>query len=221
MEYNTARPDLQLPEYGRNVKRMVNFALTVEDKEERNKVVGAIIRVMGQLNPHLRDVDDYNHKLWDHIFIMSDFKLDADSPYPIPTKETFETKPDKVAYPNGKIRYGHYGQGVQDLVAAIPLKTDEEERKALIKCTANLMKRFYLSWNRDSVEDETILKQMMELSGGTLKLTLEDLELKPTADLIVKGLNPAKSTYKNTPKRGRFVKSNNNNNNNRNKKRHN
>lgn len=193
MEYNTARPDLQLPEYGRNVKKMVNFALTVEDKEERNRVVGAIIRVMGQLNPHLRDVDDYNHKLWDHIFIMSDFKLDVDSPYPIPTKETFETKPDRISYPKMKIRYGHYGQGVQDLVAAIPNIKDEDERKALTKCTANLMKRFYLSWNRDSVEDETIMKQMVELSGGTLNVTLEDLDLKPVSESQIKGVNPSKT----------------------------
>jgi hypothetical protein len=181
---------------------MVNFALTVEDKAERQKVVAAIIQVMGQLNPHLRDVDDYNHKLWDHIFIMSDFKLDVDSPYPIPTKETFETKPNSVSYPNGNIRYGHYGESIQDLINAIPAKTDPEERKALIQCTANLMKRFYLTWNRDSVEDQTILNQMNELAGGTLDLKLEDLALKSSSELQVKGVRPTKTHTNRGGKKG-------------------
>jgi hypothetical protein len=207
LEYNTARPDLQLPEYGRNVKKMVNFALTVEDKEERQKVVAAIIQVMGQLNPHLRDVDDYNHKLWDHIFIMSDFKLDVESPYPIPTKETFETKPNSVSYPKGNIRYGHYGESIQDLIDAIPAKTDPEERKALTQCVANLMKRFYLTWNRDSVEDQTILNQMNEISGGKLELKLEDLALKNSSELQVKGVRPTEAQSNRPAKKGgRFQK---------------
>lgn len=164
---------------------MVDFAKTVEDREERNKVVQAIIKIMGQLNPHLRDTDDYAHKLWDHIFIMAEFDLDVDSPYSIPTKETFETKPDKVSYPSGKIKYGHYGKTIQDLIAAIPAITDEKEKKALTEVTANLMKRFYLIWNRDSVEDSTILKQMNELSGGTLDLKEGDVELRSVQELGV------------------------------------
>ena len=185
LEYNSQRPNLSLPEYGRNIQKMVDFAKTVEDREERNKVVQAIIKIMGQLNPHLRDTDDYAHKLWDHIFIMAEFDLDVDSPYSIPTKETFETKPDKVSYPSGKIKYGHYGKTIQDLIAAIPAITDEKEKKALTEVTANLMKRFYLIWNRDSVEDSTILKQMNELSGGTLDLKEGDVELKSVQELGV------------------------------------
>ena len=177
LEYNTGRPGLALPEHGRNVKKMVNFALTVEDKEERNKVVNAIIKVMGQLNPQLRDHDDYAHKLWDHIFILSDFKLDVDSPYPIPTKETFETKPDKVAYPKRTIKYGHYGQTIENLIRDIENKEDLEERKKMINGVANLMKRFYLTWNRNSVEDEVIVKQLNELSGGKLDVKVEDVVL--------------------------------------------
>jgi len=185
LEYNSQRPNLSLPEYGRNIQKMVDFAKTVEDREERNKVVQAIIKIMGQLNPHLRDTDDYAHKLWDHIFIMAEFDLDVDSPYSIPTKETFETKPDKVSYPSGKIKYGHYGKTIQDLIAAIPAITDEKEKKALTEVTANLMKRFYLIWNRDSVEDSTILKQMNELSGGTLDLKEGDVELRSVQELGV------------------------------------
>lgn len=183
LEYNTGRPGLVLPEHGRNVKKMVNFALTVEDKEERNKVVNAIIKIMGQLNPQLRDVEDYNHKLWDHLFILSDFQLDVDSPYPIPTKETFDTKPEKVSYPSGKIRYGHYGKSIQDMIDTIPSIEKEEDKKAAIKVTANLMKRFYLTWNRDSVEDEVIAKQLNELAGGKFTVKPEDLDLKEHKDV--------------------------------------
>ncbi len=189
LEYNTGRPDLLLPEHGRNVKKMINFALTVEDKEERNKVVNAIIKVMGQLNPHLRDVDDYAHKLWDHLFIMSDFKLDVDSPYPIPTKETFDTKPDNIPYPSGKIRYGHYGKIVQDMVDSIPAIEKEEDKKAAINATANIMKRFYLTWNRDSVEDTTILNQLNELAGDKFTAKLEDIELKEHKDVQFRSSN--------------------------------
>ncbi len=172
---------------------MVNFALTVEDKEERNKVVNAIIKVMGQLNPQLRDHDDYAHKLWDHIFILSDFKLDVDSPYPIPTKETFETKPDRVPYPNAKIRYGHYGKVIEDFVKRIDDAKDEEERKLLVNVTANLMKRFYLTWNRDSVEDETIVKQLNELGGGKLNIKVEDVDLHEHKDVKMRS-NTIRST---------------------------
>ncbi|NNK81058.1 MAG: DUF4290 domain-containing protein, partial [Flavobacteriales bacterium] len=183
LEYNTGRPDLVLPEHGRNVKKMINFALTVEDKEERNKVVNAIIKIMGQLNPQLRDVEDYNHKLWDHLFILSDFKLDVDSPYPIPTKETFDTKPEQVPYPSGKIRYGHYGKTIQNMIESIPSIEKEEDKKAAINATANLMKRFYLTWNRDSVEDETIVKQLNELAKDKFTVKLEDIELKEHKDV--------------------------------------
>ena len=112
MDYNTSLPHMIIPEYGRNIQKMIDFAVSVEDREERNKVAQAIINVMGQLNPHLRDVTDFKHKLWDHIFIISDFKLDVDSPYPKPTRETFQTKPERVMYPSNDIRYKHYGKTV-------------------------------------------------------------------------------------------------------------
>ncbi len=170
MEYNTSLPKMIIPEYGRNIQKMIDFAITVKDKEERNRVARAIIDVMGQLNPHLRDVTDFKHKLWDHIFIISEFKLDVDSPYPKPTAETFQTKPDRVLYPSNDIRYKHYGKTVERIIAKAKDYPEGDERNALVEQIANLMKRSYLSWNRDSVNDEVILKQLDELSKGELKL---------------------------------------------------
>ena len=170
MEYNTSLPKMIIPEYGRNIQKMIDFAMTVKDREERNKVARAIIDVMGQLNPHLRDVTDFKHKLWDHIFIISDFKLDVDSPYPMPTAETFQTKPDRVAYPSNDIRYKHYGKTVERIIAKGKEYPAGAEKDALVEQIANLMKRSYLTWNRDSVNDEVILKQLEELSKGQLKL---------------------------------------------------
>lgn len=169
MDYNTSLPKMIIPEYGRNIQKMIDFAITVQDREERNKVARAIIDVMGQLNPHLRDVTDFKHKLWDHIFIISEFKLDVDSPYPKPTAETFQTKPDRVLYPSNDIRYKHYGKTVERIIAKAREYPDGEEKNVLTEQIANLMKRSYLNWNRDSVNDEVILKQLEELSKGELK----------------------------------------------------
>jgi hypothetical protein len=170
MEYNTDLPHLIISEYGRNIQKMIDFAVTVDNREERNRVAQAIINVMGQLNPHLRDVTDFKHKLWDHIFIISDFKLDVDSPYPQPTRETFQTKPETVPYPSDAIRYKHYGKTVEALIAKAKEYPDGDEKNALVEQIANLMKRSYLAWNRDSVNDEVILDQLNELSKGQLKL---------------------------------------------------
>ncbi len=169
MEYNTSLPKMIIPEYGRNIQKMIDFAITVGEKEERNKVARAIIDVMGQLNPHLRDVTDFKHKLWDHLFIISDFKLDVDSPYPKPTPETFQTKPELLKYPSNDIRYKHYGKTVENLIAKAKEYPEGEERNELVSQIANLMKRSYLNWNRDSVNDEVIIKQLTELSKGNIK----------------------------------------------------
>ncbi len=195
MEYNTSLPKMIIPEYGRNIQKMIDFAMTVEDREERNKVARAIIDVMGQLNPHLRDVTDFKHKLWDHIFIISDFKLDVDSPYPMPTAETFQTKPDRVAYPSLDIRYKHYGKTVERIIAKGKEYPDGAEKDALVEQIANLMKRSYLTWNRDSVNDEVILKQLEELSKGQLRLA--DISLLRSTQTFVP--RPAANT--NNPKK--------------------
>lgn len=170
MEYNTSLPRMIIPEYGRNIQKMIDFAKTVEDRVERNRVAQAIIDVMGQLNPHLRDVTDFKHKLWDHLFIISEFQLDVDSPYPKPTPETFQTKPELLKYPSNDIRYRHYGKIVENLIAKAKAFPEGEERNELVNQIANLMKRSYLNWNRDSVTDDVILNQLDELSKGALKL---------------------------------------------------
>lgn len=204
MEYNTSLPKMIIPEYGRNIQKMIDFAMTVKDREERNKVARAIIDVMGQLNPHLRDVTDFKHKLWDHIFIISDFKLDVDSPYPLPTAETFQTKPDRVAYPSNDIRYKHYGKTVERIIAKGKEYPAGAEKDALVEQIANLMKRSYLTWNRDSVNDEVILKQLEELSKGQLKLA--DISLLRSTQTFV-----PRNTNTNTQSSGGGKKKQNNN----------
>ncbi len=186
LEYNTSRAKMIIPEYGRNVQKMINHCCTIEDKEERNKCANAIIKVMGQLNPQLRDIEDFTHKLWAHLFIMSDFKLEVDSPYPRPSAENFTSKPEKLEYPNRKIKYGHYGKILEDMIKAAVDYPEGEEKKYLIKRCANLLKTSYLIWNRDTVNDNTIVKHLEDFSGG--KLTIDPEELMDTNE-ILKGID--------------------------------
>ena len=170
MEYNSSRPHLIIPEYGRNVQKMIDYALTVEDREERSNIARAIVAVMCTLNPHLRDVTDYKHKLWDHLFFISNFKLDVDAPYPIPSAETMYQKPNRIPYPSNQIRFKHYGKTVEVMIGKA-LQMEEGELKDVFVCTvANFMKMAYVNWNRDSVSDELILEQLKILSGGALTL---------------------------------------------------
>ncbi|MCT4580067.1 MAG: DUF4290 domain-containing protein [Flavobacteriales bacterium] len=182
LEYNTERPQMTIPEYGRNVQNMINHCLTIVDKEERNKCAQAIITVMGQVNPQLKDVEDYDHKLWDHLFIMSNFQLDVDSPYPKPSADFFEKKPEKIPYPHRKIKYGHYGAIMEDLIAAAVKLEDGEEKTFLIKRIANLLKTSYLLWNRNTVNDEVIVRHLEEYSKG--QLTINPEELTDTKEIL-------------------------------------
>ena len=168
LEYNTERELMVIPEYGRNVQNMIGVALTLEDKEERNKCAQAIIKVMGQLNPHLRDVEDFNHKLWAHLFIMSNFELDVDSPYPVPSKESFRSKPRLLEYPQRKIKYGHYGRLAEDWIEAAVNLPEGEERNVLSAKLANMLKASYLIWNKDAVDNSVIIKQLSSMSGGKI-----------------------------------------------------
>lgn len=183
MEYNTARGKLMLPEYGRNVQNMIHHAMEIADREERNRAAQAIIEVMGQLNPHLRDVDDYRHKLWAHLFIMSDFQLDVDSPYEIPKRESLEGKPDLVPYPKSRIRYGHYGQYSQKILETAK-ELNDEEKEYLKNRMGNFMKKQFLTHNNTAVENYVIAEQMKELSGGILKIDNPDEELTSTNQML-------------------------------------
>lgn len=173
LEYNTRRKPLVIPEYGRAIHKMVDYCTSLADRDERNKCAKSIIVIMGNLFPHLRDTEDYRHKLWDHLFIMSGFELDVDSPYPKPTVETLQSKPEKINYPKGDIRYGHYGRVTQQFIDQAVALTDEVQREKLAIQLFLLMKRSYKSWNRDHVEDEVILAHLKELSKGKIVLAPE------------------------------------------------
>jgi hypothetical protein len=206
MEYNTQQPKLLMSEYGRNIQKMIDHALALTDRDERNRAAQAIISIMGQLNPHLRDVTDFKHKLWDHLFIISDFKFDVDSPYPKPTPETFQTKPERVKYPSRDIRYKHYGKAVEALIRKAVEMEEGEMKAALVEQLAHMMKRFYLTWNRDSVNDELIVQHIAELSKGKLKLP-DNFRFKYTNDILGKVANFNQRAGESAPKQ--FKKSNN------------
>ena len=168
MEYNTQLPHLEIPEYGRNIQIMIDHCITIEDRDERNKCARAIIQIMGQLNPHLRDIADFTHKLWDHLFLISKFKLDVDSPYPRPSAETFTTKPLVVPYPASKIKYKHYGKTIERIIDVAKTYEEGPEKKELTRLIANHLKKSYVNWNKDSVTDDIIFKQFKEMTNNEL-----------------------------------------------------
>lgn len=200
-DYNTSRKNLVLPEYGRNIQKMVDHIMATEDKAERNRLTSALINVMGNLNPHLRDIHDFKHKLWDHIAIMSDFKLDIDYPYAVPVPETFKEKPKRVAYPQSPIRYKHYGKVLQSMIEHACTMEEGEERRALIQIVANHMKKSYLTWNRDAVDDQVIVLDIATLSKGRIKLD-STYKLEETKDILNKGKK--KKVMIPSPKKGKI-----------------
>lgn len=184
MEYNTGRDYLSIKEYGRNVKKMVSHVLTIEDREKRSQLAKSIVKVMSQLNPNNKDSDDYWHKLWDHLYIISDFKLDIDSPYPMPEPSMLAKRPEPIAYPKNKIRFRHYGKTIEQMIAKASKMEEGEERKAFIAVIGNHLKKLYITWNRDSVSDDLIIDHLALLSNGNLKLD-ENHQLAKTHDIIV------------------------------------
>jgi hypothetical protein len=184
LEYNAERPHLIIPEYGRHLQKLIDLAVAIVDDSERNKAAKYIIQVMGSLNPHLRDVPDFQHKLWDQLFIMSDFKLVADSPYSIPTRDLINMKPERLAYPQKNPKYRFYGNNIKYMVEVANKWEEGEMKSALVKVIANHMKKSYLSWNKDTVTDAVIFEHLFELSGGTINLIQSQEELSTTNDLI-------------------------------------
>ncbi|MBI9068031.1 MAG: DUF4290 domain-containing protein [Salinivirgaceae bacterium] len=171
MNYNTTRKDLVLPEYGRNIQKMVDHIKTVEDRDERNRLAKAIIQIMGNMNPHLRDVADYTHKLWDHLAIISDFDLDVDSPYPDPDKELLYEKPDTIPYKDVRdIRFKHYGRVLENMVKEAVNFPEGEEKDFLIEVICNQMKKSYVQWNRESITDELIFSDLLVIAKNQLKV---------------------------------------------------
>jgi len=175
MDYNTKRKKLPMAEYGRNIQNMVDYLFTIEDREKRNQSAQAVIDVMGNLYPYLRDVAEYKHKLWDHIAIMSDFKLDIDYPYEPPSPDILTEKPRKVPYNQNNIKLRHYGLITEKLIQKAT-EMEGEEQQILIEQIANQMKKLYMAWNKDAVDDEKIFSDLEELSGNKLKVS-RDLKL--------------------------------------------
>jgi hypothetical protein len=184
LEYNSEREHLIIPEYGRHLQKLIVQATIIEDDEKRNKAAKYIIQVMGSLNPHLRDVPDFQHKLWDQLFIMSDFKLTADSPYPIPSREVLQLKPDVLKYPQNFPKYRYYGNNIKYMIDVANKWEEGEMKSALVKVIANHMKKSYLSWNKDTVKDDVIFEHLFELSDGKLNLIQSSEELLNTTDLL-------------------------------------
>ena len=176
---------LLMPEYGRNIQKMVNHTLTLEDRDERNKAAQTIISVMGNLNPHLRDIADFKHKLWDHLAVISNFKLDIDSPYPMLDENILVEKPKSIPYPHKKIRYKHYGHSIVMMIDKAVEMEPGEEKSDLIKMIANHMKKSYLTWNREAVSDEEIFKDLKTLSKGKIEVP-DDLKLPETTEILAK-----------------------------------
>ena len=177
LTYNTQLKKLVLPEYGRNIQQMVDHCLTIEDKEERTRCAYSIINSMGNLFPNLRDIEDFKHKLWDHLAIMSDFKLDIDYPCDVIKPESLNSFPEKVDYYTSPIKYRHYGRSIELMIAKASSMPEGEERDALILLVANHMKKLMLSVNSEGVDDAKILKDLRELSHGAINLNPENYHL--------------------------------------------
>ena len=206
LEYNTIREELIIPEYGRHIQKMINYASSRESKEERNKLANSIISVMGNLQPHLRDVPDFQHKLWDQLFIMSDFKLDADSPFEKPSKEVLNAKPDPLSYPQNFPKYRFYGNNIKIMIDEAVKWDAGEMKEALVLTIANHMKKCFLNWNKDSVKDQVIFDHLYELSDSKIDIRDSKEELLDSALLLrsKKRFSNKKFAKKNNKNRKRY-----------------
>jgi len=197
LEYNSEREHLIIPEYGRHIQKLVNHCINLEDINERNTMAKAIVHVMGNMQPHLRDVPDFQHKLWDQLFIMSDYRLDVETPYPKPEREVLQAKPEGLPYPKSASKYRFYGNNIQIMIDTALSWEEGEMKDALVFTIANHMKKCYLNWNKDTVDDETIFSHLAELSGG--KLSVKDNEkLSESKDLLRKKTNKSNSSFQKT-----------------------
>lgn len=183
MEYNTNRNKITIREYGRNIQKMIDYCITIEDREQRNLTAQAIVKVMTQMNSSAAQTHDYEHKFWDHLHIMSAFNLDIDAPYPPPAKETVSQKPERMGYNNNRMSYPYYGKNIEKIIEAVVEMDDDDQKEAVVLAIANYLKKSYLNWNRDAVNDETIVKHLDKLSDGKLKLE-EDATLISTSEAL-------------------------------------
>ena len=206
LEYNTEREDLIIPEYGRHIKKMIDHVSSLKSKDERNKLSNAIISVMGNLQPHLRDVPDFQHKLWDQLFIMSNFKLDANSPFEKPSKDILDSKPLPLEYPQSFPKYRFYGNNIKIMIDEAVKWDNSDKKDALIFTIANHMKKCFLNWNKDNVEDQVIFEHLYELSDSKIDIKNSNIELLDSSVLIrtKRKFSNKKYTKKNNKNRKRY-----------------
>ena len=204
LQYNTKRTQLIIPEYGRHVQLMIDQIMETQDREERNKMARAVIGIMGNMNPHLRDVPDFQHKLWDQLFIMSDFGLDVDCPFEKPQKEVLSQKPERLHYPQRNPKYRFYGNNIKSMINVAINWEEGDLKNALVFNIANHMKKCFLNWNKDTVKDEVILNNLSELSDNKLTVKDEDLPLTDASEFLKirsKNGNGSKNNHKQRNKR--------------------
>ena len=195
LEYNTERPKLIIPEYGRHFQKMVDHATTIQNKEERNKCVKTIIEFMGQMNPQLRDLKEFNHKLWDHLFIISKFQLEADSPYPLPEPKKLDERPEKMPYPKNKIKFPFYGAALENMIRYAVNQNEGRDKEIMTGMIANHMKKSYLLFNKHSVSNDTIILHLKQLSDNKLILP-KDFEFIRSSSVINKSQRNYKKKFK-------------------------
>jgi hypothetical protein len=193
MEYNSQREHLIIPEYGRNIQKLIEYTVSIEDDDKRNKSARVIINMMSQINPGVKDSLDYQRKLWDHMYIISKFRLVVESPFPPPSQDELDKKPGKIPYSEGKIKYRHYGKNIENIIEKAVDFEDGDEKEALTLTIANHLKKSYLNWNRDSVADETIIKQLTKMSDGKLELP-EETKLSATNEILARN-KPRKKKF--------------------------
>ena len=206
MEYNTEREKIVISEYGRNIQVMIRHLMDIEDRKQRTEAAYFIVSVMAQMNPQVKESNDYMHKLWDHLHIIANYQLDVDGPYPVPTPEMQKKKPEHVGYQKNNIRYGHYGQYIYDVVKKVKEMEDGPKKQAILINIANQMKRDYLNWNRDTVNDLLILDDLYKISGEEVVLPM-DTKLTPTNEILNKPQNQQNQGQK---KKNNAKKKNNN-----------
>ena len=171
MEYNTRRNHLEMREYGRHVQKMIDHLLSIEDPERRQRNAHAVIELMGFLNPHLKNVEDFRHKLWDHLFLISDFKLDVESPYPIPTRETLRARPEPLPYPKRYPKYSHLGKNLESIINKALAEENPEKRSGFANAIAYYMKLAYNTWHKELVHDDSIRSELNNITQGQLEFT--------------------------------------------------
>ena len=211
MEYNTQREHIKINDYGRNVYKLIRQAMTIPDRERRNRMAAGIVEVMAQVNPKCREHADYKHRLWDHMLMLSDWQLDVDSPYPVTGPVDSEFHPHRLHYPEGRIRFPHHGRLIQNMVEKVGSMPDSEEKTRLTEMIAGGMKRSYLLWNRDTVDDDLIREQLSQLSDGKLALS-PNFRFRDTRDILAQaGPSSNGQPLQQKKKKKKKKKKNNNN----------